>query len=216
MLYWTCVVKIYRNNVNKCPFHVIFFDTIVKKSNISISIYIDKISNRNTIIFAIHMPRMRFSNHIDTQQWWTFIELIRWIWYVFDTFCHILCAISWYQYIDNYNQKSISYTNVDISNNTHTHFEHIGKPNPSNHVACVASHTQTVCLPFRPQRSPCSAMSISRRPKPCWLMLRTQKSLLSRLFFWHFSRGDTSSSSDELPVYEAAKTERKHKIKSQR
>lgn len=52
---------------------------------------------------------------------------------------------------------------------------------------------------------PCSAISISRRPNACWLMLRTQKSVLPLEFCCVFSRGDTSSSSELLPVYEAAK-----------
>lgn len=46
----------------------------------------------------------------------------------------------------------------------------------------------------------CSAISISLRPKAFWLMLRTQKSVKPFSVFWIFSRGETSSSSDELPV----------------
>ena len=51
---------------------------------------------------------------------------------------------------------------------------------------------------------PCSAMSISLRPNAAWLMFLTQKSLSPFEVCCDFSRGDSSSSSDELPVYEAA------------
>lgn len=54
---------------------------------------------------------------------------------------------------------------------------------------------------------PCSAISISLRPKACWLMFLTQKSENPEELFCNFSLGDTSSSSEELPVYDAATRE---------
>ena len=47
---------------------------------------------------------------------------------------------------------------------------------------------------------PCSAMSISFRPEAAWLIFLTQKSVMPFDVCWAFSRGEISSSSDELPV----------------
>lgn len=52
---------------------------------------------------------------------------------------------------------------------------------------------------------PCSAISISLRPKSACLMFLMQKSPLPLEFFCCLSRGDVSSS--ELSVYDAAETE---------
>lgn len=52
---------------------------------------------------------------------------------------------------------------------------------------------------------PCSAISISLRPKSACLMFLMQKSPLPLEFFCCLSRGDVSSS--ELSVYDAAETD---------
>lgn len=66
------------------------------------------------------------------------------------------------------------------------------------------SYYKLISILFVLFSSPCSAISISRLPNACKSTFRTQKSLEPLLFFWTFSRGLTSSSSELLPVYEAA------------
>lgn len=47
-------------------------------------------------------------------------------------------------------------------------------------------------------------------------MLRTQKSVLPLEFCWVFSRGDTSSSSELLPVYDAVQEKIQIQLKQQK
>uniref|UniRef100_A0A2M3ZLF3 Secreted peptide n=1 Tax=Anopheles braziliensis TaxID=58242 RepID=A0A2M3ZLF3_9DIPT len=69
--------------------------------------------------------------------------------------------------------------------------------------APLSGLSSRACLrsPMMPGIS-CSAISISCRPNECCLMLRTQKSAKPLEFCCVLSRGDRSSSSELLSVYE--------------